>query len=254
MIQPIGSGSPRQTMRALVVVAVSIGAAWLIWRLRPDAATSTAPPDADIVTACTWLAWALTGYLAIATAFSGLAHVVNAIGLAGDSLARLAPERLRRVVDLAVTLSIAATVLGASGAAPAVASARQHLGSGAQPSPATTGTLDWPGLAAPARVGSTRNVPRHHQTTLGLVAGGRASTTSRPPSTAEVVVTSGDSLWSIAARHLGPGASAEETVSAWHQWYDANRLVVGDDPDLIYPGQRLRAPAHRAAPAEAGAR
>ncbi len=52
----------------------------------------------------------------------------------------------------------------------------------------------------------------------------------------------GDSLWSIAARHLGPGASDAEIARAWPAWFAENRDVVGDDPDLILPGQVLRPP------------
>jgi nucleoid-associated protein YgaU len=56
------------------------------------------------------------------------------------------------------------------------------------------------------------------------------------------VVQRGDTLWTIAARHLGPGASDAEIAQAWPAWFDANRGVIGDDPDLILPGQVLRAP------------
>ena len=59
---------------------------------------------------------------------------------------------------------------------------------------------------------------------------------------AEVVVQRGDTLWSIAARHLGPDASDAEIAHAWPAWFEANRGVVGDDPDLLRPGQVLRAP------------
>ena len=52
----------------------------------------------------------------------------------------------------------------------------------------------------------------------------------------------GDTLWSIAARHLGPDASDAEIAHAWPAWFEANRGVVGDDPDLLRPGQVLRAP------------
>ena len=52
----------------------------------------------------------------------------------------------------------------------------------------------------------------------------------------------GDTLWSVAARHLGPGASDAEIAKAWPAWFAENRDVVGDDPDLILPGQVLRPP------------
>ncbi|MFD1507378.1 LysM peptidoglycan-binding domain-containing protein [Georgenia yuyongxinii] len=56
------------------------------------------------------------------------------------------------------------------------------------------------------------------------------------------VVRAGDSLWSITASHLPDGATAAEIAVAWPRWYEANREVVGSDPDLIRPGQQLRAP------------
>ncbi|KGN37072.1 LysM peptidoglycan-binding domain-containing protein, partial [Knoellia aerolata] len=58
----------------------------------------------------------------------------------------------------------------------------------------------------------------------------------------EVVVHRGDSLWSIAARHLGPDASAAEIDRSWRRWFALNRDRVGPDPDLILPGQVLRVP------------
>jgi nucleoid-associated protein YgaU len=63
-----------------------------------------------------------------------------------------------------------------------------------------------------------------------------------------VTVRRGDSLWSIAARHLGPGTSDAEIAWEWPRWYAANRAVVGDDPDLLVPGQLLRPPPSTSAP------
>lgn len=57
-----------------------------------------------------------------------------------------------------------------------------------------------------------------------------------------VTVRRGDSLWSIASRHLGPGASDVQVAHEWPRWYTANRDVIGDDPDLLVPGQQLRPP------------
>ena len=58
-----------------------------------------------------------------------------------------------------------------------------------------------------------------------------------------VTVRRGDSLWAIAARHLGPGASDAQIAREWPRWYAANRDVVGDDPDLLVAGQQLRPPS-----------
>lgn len=58
----------------------------------------------------------------------------------------------------------------------------------------------------------------------------------------QVVVTAGDSLWSIARSRLSDPSDAEIAAS-WPRWYAANRAVIGADPDLIHPGQVLLAPA-----------
>ena len=57
------------------------------------------------------------------------------------------------------------------------------------------------------------------------------------------MVHRGDTLWSIAAMHLGPGATDGEIAAAWPQWHAANRTVIGNDPDLVLPGQILTIPA-----------
>ena len=57
-----------------------------------------------------------------------------------------------------------------------------------------------------------------------------------------VTVRRGDTLWSLAARHLGPTASDAEIVRAWPLWYATNRTLIGDDPDLIRPGMQLVPP------------
>jgi nucleoid-associated protein YgaU len=58
-----------------------------------------------------------------------------------------------------------------------------------------------------------------------------------------VVVHRGDTLWNIAARTLHDGASDADVLRAVVQWHDANRDVIGPDPDVIRPGQVLRAPS-----------
>lgn len=67
----------------------------------------------------------------------------------------------------------------------------------------------------------------------------------------EAVVRRGDSLWTIAAEHLGPEATAAEVAHEWPRWYAANRHLIGDDPGLILPGQVLVAPDERI-PGDAG--
>jgi hypothetical protein len=60
-----------------------------------------------------------------------------------------------------------------------------------------------------------------------------------------VTVRPGDSLWSIAEHLLGPGADAAVVADAVRRLHDANRAVIGPDPDLILPGRQLRTPLHQ---------
>jgi nucleoid-associated protein YgaU len=57
-----------------------------------------------------------------------------------------------------------------------------------------------------------------------------------------VIVRPGDTLWAIARRSLRPGASEAEVAAASVEWFAANRAVIGNDPDLIFPAQRLHPP------------
>ena len=57
-----------------------------------------------------------------------------------------------------------------------------------------------------------------------------------------VTVQAGDTLWDIAARHLGPGVSDLDIALQWPRWYETNRGVIGQDPDVLLPGQILQPP------------
>ncbi|MGH3355846.1 MAG: LysM peptidoglycan-binding domain-containing protein [Nocardioidaceae bacterium] len=60
--------------------------------------------------------------------------------------------------------------------------------------------------------------------------------------TTSLEVRRGDTLWSIAARHLPPGTTDAEIAAAWPVWFDANRARLGPDPHLIHPRTRLVLP------------
>ncbi|MEU2202417.1 LysM domain-containing protein [Isoptericola sp. NPDC019482] len=57
------------------------------------------------------------------------------------------------------------------------------------------------------------------------------------------VVLRGDTLWDIAARSLGGSPTDAEILREVTRWHTENRDVVGADPDVLLPGQILRAPA-----------
>lgn len=58
-----------------------------------------------------------------------------------------------------------------------------------------------------------------------------------------IVVRPGDTLWAIARSRLGSRSDDATVAREVHRWYGTNRDVIGDDPDLIRPGQRLTTPA-----------
>lgn len=60
---------------------------------------------------------------------------------------------------------------------------------------------------------------------------------------AELVVRPGDTLWRLAADRLRSSATPGEVAALVRDLHDRNRGVIGPDPDLIRPGQRLDAPS-----------
>jgi hypothetical protein len=57
-----------------------------------------------------------------------------------------------------------------------------------------------------------------------------------------LVVRAGDSLWSIATDLSHPDASDATVAAVVARLYAANLSVIGDHPDLIYPGTLLQPP------------
>ena len=58
----------------------------------------------------------------------------------------------------------------------------------------------------------------------------------------EVVVLSGDTLWDIARKRLGPSASITDVAVYWPRIHAANREVVGPDPHFLRIGTVLLLP------------
>jgi nucleoid-associated protein YgaU len=63
------------------------------------------------------------------------------------------------------------------------------------------------------------------------------------PEAGSVTVMAGDSLWSIAARHLGPSATGVDIAMEWPRWFESNRVIIGGNPNVLLPGQVLHPPA-----------
>ncbi|MEU9481649.1 transglycosylase family protein [Streptomyces sp. NPDC048191] len=103
---------------------------------------------------------------------------------------------------------------GASGAAPA-ADRTGSSGTAASRGSATT-------KSAPTRSAATKSAP-------AKTPDRPAAHTGRSDSRGDYTVREGDTLSAIAARH----------GTTWQRIYAANKKVIGDDPNLIVPGQRL---------------
>lgn len=139
------------------------------------------------------------------------------------------PRTVRRVVALVVGVMLGSAALSAGAAERGAATAVPELG--------------W-AVSAPLQVTSAPALD------LGWAAvpetAPETSVASNPPAPREVdgeiVVHRGDSLWSLAAQRCGPDATAGEVMAEQHRLHTANVDVIGDDPDLLLPGQVLRLP------------
>ncbi len=141
------------------------------------------------------------------------------------------PGAVRRIVLAACGAALSSGLL-------APAHADQGPAAEPGPRPAATAAL-LVGLPLPDRTTTTTRW-------LGLL-GSQAAT--RDPASGRqadaLVVAPGDSLWGIARSTLPPRVSDAEVELRWQEIYRANREVVGADPDLIRPGQRLVMPDPR---------
>lgn len=86
--------------------------------------------------------------------------------------------------------------------------------------------------------------PQAAMTRLPLPERAVAAPTASPAASPAgmVVVRPGDTLWAIARRSLPAHATDADIDARWHRIHAANRDVIGPDPDLIRPAQRLRIP------------
>jgi nucleoid-associated protein YgaU len=176
--------------------------------------------DALVASAASWAAVIVTGYLALGLVAAAVSHRAGALRRGAERMLVLYPPFAR-----AALRAVVVAVLGASAASPAPTALAAAADGGGSPRPP---------VVAPARLGAEPldwPVPPHHPRSL---PGDHAET---------VVVRRGDCLWSLAARSLGSHATAAAVAAAWPRWWAANRAVIGTDPDVLHPGERLRVPA-----------
>ncbi|NYD40966.1 LysM peptidoglycan-binding domain-containing protein [Nocardioides panaciterrulae] len=228
------------------------------------------------ITASPWrcLAVALAGTAALAGLAAALGPDLAAAAAAarGGRLATAPFADLLEWLCAGVSLAVAAwlwcgTVLLAATAA----GGQRRPRTGGLPAPVrrlvlvACGAAVAGGLALPAHAQPAQQAPHSHQehgrgtaaaSLDGLPlperatgAAPRRSAASRPAMalapvhrSGTVVVRPGDTLWALAGRAL-PGAATDRTLTLrWQRLYALNRAVIGPDPDLIRPGERLRVP------------
>jgi hypothetical protein len=121
------------------------------------------------------------------------------------------------ILVAAVALMTASAILAAL---PGIAEAQQQ---GAQDPAAASG-------------GSDQNTTTTDNATGAYGARRPASQTSTTPL---LVVEPSDSLWSISEKRLGPGAPPEQVAYEARRLFELNRERIGEDPNLLFPGQEL---------------
>ncbi len=228
-------------------------------------------PDQAALTVAGLLCWLVLGWLAAGLALMTAAGVPGLTGRVAEAVAcRLLPGSVRRIAAGVLGLSLTASV-AACGHSSAGGSVGPELPGAGPPAGLTLPAVapggsdrdvDWPlGTPVagsppvtrppaddPSPAGSGRDRPADEPADrpAGRPAGGSAGQgpaaagTERRPG--RIAVTFGDCLWSIAARHLRPDATAAQVAAETTRWYAANAAVIGPDPDVLRPGQVLTAP------------
>lgn len=242
--------APARVLVVLVAALTLVGIGLLLGSAAGSSWTALTAPGPAAVEDAIGLAAALSG--AALSAWLGTGAVV-ALGdlLLGRRPSPGVPVALHAVVAAALGMGLGVGAIASPWALAAPAAAA---------STATTavGTAA-PGLPSPGRMSGSaaaavpggdgvdpgwRPQPPPAAPATTAAADPLVVTTPRPALVprSDVVVQRGDTLWDIAARSLGRTATDAEIAAAWPKWHSANLDVVGDDPDLLLPGQRLRPP------------
>lgn len=233
--------APRMRRAARVTVLAGgtpAAAALLLWatadRLAEVAAPGPSRAEDVLATGCGALAVGLLGALVWSVGLAALGRRGGRVGAVARAVdARVTPRVLRHVAGMLLGAVVGTAALPSAGLAEPGGSAVPALLAGA----ADPGLLRPPDVAdAPDPLFRPARPPVRPQAAPDVL---RGFGLSRPRG---VVVHRGDTLWDVAARALGPDATDADVAEAWPRWYAANRDVVGDDPDLLLPGQVLVPP------------
>jgi resuscitation-promoting factor RpfA len=214
-------------------------------------------------------AWAGIGWFCVIAGLQFASAAPGAVGRMCEAVSlRVTPTILRRFVEAVVGISMLAGPLTA-GSALAVPTPSAS----STPTPPTPNAGHWtseldrptseldpptspstaaPGVRLPVFLDRPANpyvAPAPPATAVvtpagpaALIAGSPHRDIDRAGAGRGYIVHRGDALWDIAARHLGPSATAADVAREWPRWYEANRAVIGTNPSLIRPGELLVPP------------
>lgn len=194
-------------------------AAVLVFLHRTEPVVDAYPPDGSghVIVVVRYVAMTIGWYLAASTAFSFAAQLLR-VGAAVAVAQRVTAAPIHRLTRAAV-----GAVFAASAIVPTAASAETS-----QPVPVMVWVGEEQGRATPAPGHTTTETPQ--------------------PEARHVVISPGDSLWSLAAARLTEQLHREpsdrEVSRYWLKVIRANRAHLRDAmvPDLIYPGDRVVLP------------
>jgi resuscitation-promoting factor RpfA len=245
----------------VAVAALAATVALLAWSARGLAIqTRSSGPDsfdALLGLVAAGCAAACGTWLAAAAVLTIVGSLPGALARSVDDLARMImPAVWRRAIHVALGAALVAGPVTGSAAwaderigAQAVAAEQFDQPSGLPPidrpalDPAALPPIDRPTDPLPGATWTPTAPPP--AVPVATPASPLLTGNPRPTATVEeaIVVRRGDTLWHIAARHLGSTVTPAEVATEWPRWWHANRDVIGDDPDLILPGQILRPPS-----------
>lgn len=231
----------RATVAVGVPAALLAGAVVLGWGTAGAMAAVTSPGPAGfddlLALVAAGVAWAVLCWLSAGLLLSLAAQARRQDGRL-DRLARaITPLAVRRLA----ALLLGAGLVGAPLVLALPAQADRTVTTATQQTSPGERHVDLPALErwTPDRPAPPVASPRHPAAETLLVSRPHRGRTVSD----HVVVRRGDTLWDIAARALGPGASDADIAASWPRWHAANRSTIGPDPDLILPGQQLRPPS-----------
>ncbi|WP_324274193.1 hypothetical protein [Blastococcus brunescens] len=194
----------------------------------PQRTVDSAGPDSLVLATAGLLAWAVWVWGALGLALTAASAMPGLLGTAARLGTQVVlPAGARRSAGLLLGLG-----LGVAGPVAGVA-ATVIVAPVASAAP-TGGVPDWPAAAVPSAAPTSTSAPDWPL--------------DRPavPVQDTHVVVRGDCLWHIAGARLlertGAQPTDADTARAVHAWWTANADVMGPDPDVLLPGQVLRAP------------